>query len=177
MTRPIEHREARVPEGLDTATPSLTSVAWSSSETLPFAAWAECGRRFGALGRGVSWWIGDWLLFGNEHYGEKYSRASRITGYDAQTLMNMAYVASHFAHGRRREVLSWSHHAEVASLSPDDQDRWLDFAIEQRLSVQSLRIEVRSARRSETGTASDEKRGQQTEAVVCPNCSHAFEVE
>jgi putative SOS response-associated peptidase YedK len=29
---------------------------------------------------------------------------------------------------RRREVLSWSHHREVAALPPAEQDEWLDRA-------------------------------------------------
>ena len=52
-------------------------------------------------------------------------RASRITGYDVQTLMNMVYVATRFESGRRRERLSWSHHAELAALEPPEQEEWL----------------------------------------------------
>jgi hypothetical protein len=42
--------------------------------------------------------------------------------------MNMAYVAGRFAPERRRAELSFSHHAEVAALAPDEQEEWLDRA-------------------------------------------------
>ena len=53
--------------------------------------------------------------------------------------MNMVYVATRFEAERRRERLSWSHHAELAALEPDDQEQWLTRAEEQRLSVRDLR--------------------------------------
>ena len=58
----------------------------------------------------------------------------------------MVYVASKIEPGRRREQLSWSHHAELAALEPADQDRWLDQAVSARLSVRSLRQAIRVQR-------------------------------
>src|SRR5918998_5974009 len=116
----------------------LTNVSWSAADALSFEQWVRDGRRLGMIGRGVGWWIGDWLRFGNARYGEKYVRASKITGYDVQTLMNMVYVASNIEPARRRESLSWSHHAELAALSPAEQDDWLDRAEECRLSARDL---------------------------------------
>jgi hypothetical protein len=60
--------------------------------------------------------------------------------------MNMAYVASRFHASRRREGLSWSHHAEVASLQFDEQEMWLQHAAEMKLSVRGLREELRASR-------------------------------
>jgi hypothetical protein len=163
----------------------LTSTAWVPEGDLQLANWLDYGRRLGTLGRGVSWWIGDWLLYGNERYGEKYVRAARVTGYDAQSLMNMSYVASRFSYDRRREKLSWSHHAELAALTPAEQDRWLDLAAAERLSVHSLRLEVRAARRSvetnEVGTqdhalAARTASDASTHDVVCPRCMHVIQV-
>ena len=107
----------------------------------------EDGRRLARLGR-PGWWIGDWLRFGAEAFGERYAPAARTTGYDRQSLMNMVYVASKIEPGRRREQLSWSHHAELAALEPADQDRWLDHAVDERLSVRSLREAIRGQRRA-----------------------------
>jgi hypothetical protein len=137
------------------------------------------------MGRTVGWWIGDWLTFGNRAYGERYARASRITGYDVQTLMNMAYVASRFATERRREALSWSHHAELAALPVADQDRWLARAEGDRLSVRCLRDALRAERKAErdampspadgdterTGADPDPVRGDD---LTCPACGYAF---
>ena len=125
----------------------LTATAYVIQGNVPFGDWVQHGRRLGVIGRSAGWWIGDWLRYGNARYGDRYARASRITGYDTQTLMNMVYVASHFEPSRRRESLSWSHHAELAALPQEEQDWWLDRAETDRLSVRCLREEVRRERR------------------------------
>jgi hypothetical protein len=133
------------PPSRDTA---LTPTAYVIQGNVPFGEWVQHGRRLGVIGRSAGWWIGDWLSYGNARYGDRYARASRITGYDAQTLMNMVYVASRFEPSRRREGLSWSHHAELAALPPEDQERWLTRAESDRLSVRCLREEIRRERRT-----------------------------
>ncbi len=167
--------------------PTITAVSWRPDPHLSFAQWVRHGRKLGLMGRNVGWWLGDWLRFGNAAYGERYVGASRVTGYDVQTLMNMVYVASHIEHSRRREALSWSHHAEVACLSAAEQDAWLDRAEEERLSVRCLRQELRREKRARKDVV-DEARTQiaQTAAadphahsddanVVCPSCGHLFD--
>lgn len=159
---------------------AVTPVAWRAKLDLGLEEWLESGRKLGLLGRNVPWWIGDWLCYGNHAYGERYVRAARVTGYDIQTLMNMVYVASHFAPARRRGNLSWSHHAEVVALDPADQDIWLDRVEAERLSVRCLRQEIRAHMRNsqeqpalETSSeaalvASDVH--EQHEVGVCPSC-------
>jgi hypothetical protein len=154
----------------------LTGVSWSAPGAMSFEQWVLHGQRLGAIGRGVGWWIGDWLRFGNARYGEKYVRASKITGYDVQTLMNMVYVASSVDPSRRRERLPWSHHAEVAALPPEEQDRWLDRVEEDRLSVRDLRLLLREVRRIEAGEqpaqagTPEAQEGAPEHAPVCPEC-------
>jgi hypothetical protein len=145
---------------------------------MSFADWVEQGRRLGLVGRSVGWWIGDWLRYGNATYGDRYTRAARVTGYDNQTLMNMAYVASHIEPSRRRKTLSWSHHAEVAALEPVEQDRWLERAESDRLSVRCLREEMRrearvmkEAQERAAGALTD---GEEDGSVLCPSCGHSF---
>jgi hypothetical protein len=126
---------------------TLTTTAWRPRLELSLAAWARQGRWLGALGRGSGWWIGDWVRYGNARYGDRYTSAARVTGYDVQSLMNMAYVAGRFEASRRRAGLSFSHHAEVASIPAEEQDLWLDRAEVGNLSVRSLRSELRRVRR------------------------------
>jgi hypothetical protein len=164
----------RAAERRDGCRPTVTSTSWMLEQVPTLPEWLEHGQRLGLVGRGVAWWIGDWLRFGNATYGERYDRASRVTGYDQQTLMNMVYVASRFESARRRERLSWSHHAEVAALDVGDQERWLDLAERERMSVRSLRIEVSAARltvrRAALGSATPIAK-----ALVCPNCNAVIE--
>ncbi|MFC4374170.1 hypothetical protein ACFO5K_08625 [Nocardia halotolerans] len=134
---------------------SVSAVAWEPVAAIHCEEWLRHGEKLGTIGRAAAWWIGDWVNFGNVKFGEKYSRAARITGYDVQSLMNMAYVASRFSTGRRRERLSWSHHAEVAALPEADQDRWLRHADESKLSVRGLREALRTERRKAAARSRD----------------------
>jgi hypothetical protein len=93
--------------------------------------------------------VGDWVRCGNANFGERYVDAARLTGYDIQSLRNMAHVASRFDPVRRRRALSYSHHAALARMAPDPQDYWLDRAEADRLSVSDLRLEVKAAERRE----------------------------
>lgn len=161
---------------------TINDVSWRAAEDLSFSEWLEYGRRLGVMGRSAGWWIGDWLSYGNHVFGERYVRASRITGYDSQTLMNMAYVASRFDASRRRGRLSWSHHAEIAAMEPEEQDQWLERAESDRLSVRCLREGIRRERlrkKAEEEAAEREScgtnEGERLDAdMVCPECGHVF---
>jgi hypothetical protein len=156
-----------------TQSSAASPVAWAPTREIDLSEWAAVGRRLGAIGRCGQWVLGDWIRYGNVKFGERYTRAARITGYDAQTLMNMVYVASRFEISRRRESLSWSHHETLASLEPDAQDHWLSRAESERLSIADLRTELRSSRRRpKAPSAETETRGGETDALVCPSCGH-----
>jgi hypothetical protein len=156
---------------------SFNLTAWLPGEDMGHPEWVASGRRLGAIGRGAQWWLGDWLLYGAAKWGEKYVEASKITGYDVGSLRNMASLASQFDSSRRRDNLTWGHHAAIASLDPGEQEHWLDRAIALRLSVADLRIELRAARRGHRETAESQSLPRHTSAadgVVCPNCGHTM---
>jgi hypothetical protein len=159
---------------------TLSDVSWCAAEDMSLSEWLEYGRKLGVMGRSAGWWIGDWLTYGNHVFGERYARASRITGYDAQTLMNMAYVASRFEVSRRRGKLSWSHHAEIAAMEPEEQDFWLERAEADRLSVRCLREGVRRERlRKKAEVEAAESESDATDErphddLVCPSCGHVL---
>jgi hypothetical protein len=147
----------------------MTRVAWAPSRAIEYAEWASMGRRLGGITRCSQWWLGDWIRYGNARYGEKYARAAALTGYDVQSLRNMAYVASSFGDpSRRRDRLSWSHHECLASLSADQQDRWLDRSEAERLSVADLRLELRGRRRRRTCELD-------AAGLVCPTCGQSVD--
>lgn len=158
---------------------TLTPVSWTPCREFGLRDWIQQGQRLGTIGRACAWWIGDWLRYGNAKHGEKYSRAARITGYDAKSLMNMVYVATRFEVSRRRENLSWSHHAAIASLDIHQQERWLDFSERQRLSVHCLRLELASQRsdarkHAPNGPEESAAHAQANSPVACPECGTEF---
>ncbi len=166
--------------GVTRPTEPPSDVAWIPGTDIDVHKWVRAGQRLGAMTRCSQWWLGDWVRYGTVRWGEKYKEASRITGYDIQSLRNIAYVAGRVEVSRRRDNLTWSHHAEVSSLAPDEQDRWLDLAETQKMSVSDLRIELRSARRAERRSAEDpeelEPPRSAAKIVICPECQHEFEV-
>jgi hypothetical protein len=155
----------------------LTPTSWTSGPELEPADWIHWGRWLGTVGRGSAWWIGDWVRDGNTRYGERYKLVASITGYDTQTLMNMAYVTSRFEPSRRRENLSFSHHAEVAPLCREEQDRWLDHAMFGQLSVRALRAELRrmTAGAADLETPRRARAPSRPGMVRCPGCGQTFE--
>ncbi|WP_202546701.1 hypothetical protein [Streptomyces sp. SID2119] len=62
-----------------------------------------------------------------------------------------------FEFWRRRESLSFGHHAEVASLPPTEADAWLDRSEQHRWSRNQLRINLRESRRGKRAVASPER--------------------
>ncbi|MFD9499462.1 LmbU family transcriptional regulator [Streptomyces sp. NPDC060035] len=109
-------------------------------------SWERIGASLRELTNSSAWWLADWLLFGEAAYGlRRYREAIERTGLDYQTLRNYAWVARRFEHHRRRDSLSFAHHAEVTRLSPSEQDYWLRKAEQQKWSRNELRRAVRAS--------------------------------
>lgn len=150
-------------------------MSWTAGAELPYENWLRLGSRLGVAGRNSAWWIGDWVRYGTTRYGTKYAAATRVTGYDRQTLMNMVSVATRFETSRRRENLSWSHHAELAALDAREQERWLDRATADRLSVRDLRDELAAVRPPAARLREQASAETATElGALCPHCGHRF---
>ncbi|OQD51816.1 LmbU family transcriptional regulator [Streptomyces phaeoluteigriseus] len=108
-------------------------------------SWERIGASLRELTNSSAWWLGDWLIFGETTYGlRRYREAIERTGLDYQTLRNYAWVARRFDHHRRRDSLSFAHHAEVTRLSPPEQDYWLREAEQRKWSRNELRRAVRA---------------------------------
>lgn len=166
-----EPANARARRSRSPSSPSL--VAWIPSSEIDYREWAAVGQRLGGIGRCSQWWIGDWVRYGSARWGERYAVAARITGYDAHSLRNMVWISSRFEPSRRRDNLTWSHHASVATLEPYEQDRWLDRAATEKFSVSDLRVELRSTRQSDTDDPEDAgglRSAEKTTFITCPQC-------
>lgn len=115
-------------------------------QNLPEPSWEQIGTSLRELTNSSAWWLADWLIFGETTYGlRRYREAIERTGLDYQTLRNYAWVARRFEHHRRRDSLSFAHHAEVTRLSRPEQDYWLRKAEQQKWSRNELRRAVRAS--------------------------------
>lgn len=119
----------------------LTEISYVAPVDLPYVMWEEDGVVLGQMEKAVQWWIGDWLNFGEQAYGEKYSQALEETGLSYSALSHYAWVAARVC--TRVQTLSWSHHRAVAGLEPDEQREWLEKAGEQNWSKRDLEKQLR----------------------------------
>lgn len=112
---------------------------------MPFESWREVGSKIVVIANCSAWWIGDWLVYGERMYGDRYEQAITDTSLGYQTLRNYAWVARKVPASRRRDLLSFGHHAEVAALPDDEQDIWLARAEQLSWSRNRLRQGLRAA--------------------------------
>jgi hypothetical protein len=121
---------------------------------LPYDKWLGIGLQLAAVSTSSAWCLGDWLIHGEDAYSGRYRDAIEHTALDYQTLRNYAWVARRFSLSRRRDTLSFAHHAEVAGQPEHEQDFWLRKAEELSWSRNRLRQEVRGSLAERT-TADD----------------------
>ncbi len=131
-----DHRRAEV---------LTTRVGLQIPSDLSFDAWQRAGGQLAGVVDSSSWWLGDWLVFGKDHYADRYQLGIRTAGLKYQTLRNYAWVSRRFDMQRRRSGLTFQHHAEVASLPVDKQEIWLDRAEQQGWTTKQLRNSIRAA--------------------------------
>jgi hypothetical protein len=101
--------------------------------------WVKAGNVLQTIHKHINFWIGDWILFGEQYFSDTYSQAIFLTGKSDITLRNCAWIASVFPPEQRRD-LSYTHHFEVAGMDNiEDRDYLLDKAEEEEWSAGHLR--------------------------------------
>ncbi len=123
----------------------VTRTGLQLPQQLRFERWLVVGRELAAISTSAAWCLGDWLAFGEKAYPGRYRHAIEQTSLDYQTLRNYTWVARQFAMSRRRDTLTFGHHAEVAALPIPEQDFWLRKAEEHQWPVKQLRRQVRAS--------------------------------
>lgn len=125
------------------AEPDHPALALDIPGDQTFDQWVQMGRKLCASSQVINWYIGDWWAAGQHRYGARAKAAAEgIFGKEFQTIANAASVSRAFETSRRREHLSWTHHAEVAALPPAEADSLLAKAEDEHLSTRDLRREV-----------------------------------
>ncbi|TBL45502.1 hypothetical protein EYA84_00470 [Verrucosispora sp. SN26_14.1] len=113
---------------------------------MPITAWRNLGKQIFVIADSSAWWLGDWLIYGQSAYPDRYRHAIAETSLDYQTLRNYAWVARRFTPHRRRERLSFQHHAEVAGLPEQEQEAMLTQAELNGWSRNQLRRQIQQRR-------------------------------
>ena len=110
-------------------TGQLTKTGWLLPEALTEQDWKQAGSSIARIEGAMMWWLGDWWNFGGHKYGDRKAlvEADDWDGPVIQTCMNAASVCARFETYRRREVISFSIHAECASLPSEEADKILSW--------------------------------------------------
>lgn len=120
---------------------TTTGIRWlrkpTIEELVDLVAWTRLTET------AAKFWLGDLLAYGEDEFGETYTQALEMTGYAMQTAKNIVWVARAVASPRRREDLSFEHHAEVAPLTPAKQTEWLAKAADDNLTRDEMRSQIR----------------------------------
>jgi hypothetical protein len=91
------------------------------------------------IGSAAQWWLGDLYLAFKPKWGDRAAFFDQHPNWPAMgTVQNYATVCNAFQISRRRENLSFTHHALVADLEPAEADAQLDWC-EERQPVRSTR--------------------------------------
>jgi hypothetical protein len=102
----------------------LHTTALTLPDDLTYDEWVDYGHGLARMVHAVKWWIGDWWAYGSHRYGER-AKIAADSNWKFQTCMNAGWVARKIETSRRREVLPFEHHAEVAGFAVEDQERFL----------------------------------------------------
>jgi len=112
-----------------------------------YEEWVQIGKTLQGISRAIGWWLGDWIRFGEAEYGEKYTQAIDATGLDYGYLNNLVYVCNAIDFSCRHEKLSFTIHAEVASVEPDIRNKLLDTAEKKEWHTREMREAVKKYNR------------------------------
>lgn len=140
----FQHVKSLADAGAITAT-SLTL----SDPSMSYDLYESLGAYLGRMNRSCAWWIGDWLVFGEGAFPDRYAQAAEVTGLAEQTLLNRVYVCKNIPPSRRKASLSFSVHSEVAPLGAREQKAWLDRAERGGWSQRDLRAQMKASRKDE----------------------------
>lgn len=109
---------------------------------ITFDEWAGLMASTTRMAESVQWWLGDVYLFGEAKFGEEASQALDASGVAFKTIQNYAWVAKAIPAYARVDGVSWSVHAELASLPESERDLLLAKAAENAWTVNETRREL-----------------------------------
>jgi hypothetical protein len=98
---------------------------------LSFDEWFHDGKILTFYHNSLQFAIGDWLLYGEQVFADKFDSVIDELGFSDASLNNFKSVAKGLPPSRRRENVSYSIHAEVKSLPVEHADKFLEIAAQE----------------------------------------------
>ena len=123
----------------------LSATALDLPETISYEEYESLGTALGMFDRACRWWIGDWLIRGEDLFPDRYAQAAALTGLSEMTLMQRVSTARAIPPRRRRHLVSYSVHVELRKLPPREQTKWLTYAEKHTSTVSEIRVALKPA--------------------------------
>lgn len=139
---------------------------------MEYEEWDKIGHQIGRVNQGLMWWIGDWLNYGEQAFGEKYAQAMENTGKAYSTVRQAAYMARKYPPETRRDALTFSHYSIVTGLTDDLGNRLLTLAENNAWTVKQLK-EQRDKMEADVNPKPDKAEAM----VCCPACGAEFPIK
>lgn len=121
----------------------MTPTAMVFAPTCSYNTWKSKGTQMAnviqTFNGHLRWWVGDWIIYGEQIWPDMYSQALEECFYSYGSLRNCVYVCRKIARERRRETLSFEHHYQVCPFNEEDQEKWLTLADQNHWTVAEMR--------------------------------------
>ena len=136
--------------------------------TMEFDTWTSILHNIGEFSETSRFWLGDALAFGAGLFGEEHAQtvegapqelydvAHRITGLKVATLENYASLCRNVPLRVRRVELPFTVHEAVRALDVTEQVYWLNEAVVNGWDRETLRAEIKAAKKGEPATPKQE---------------------
>jgi len=105
-----------------------------------FEEWQQDGVNIANASKRSVWMMGDWLNFGSTAFKKEYQKAIEMTGWELQTLRNIASVCKAFPPEKRTPGMSFEHHRLLAPLTEPERAPLIERAVTEKLSAAALRL-------------------------------------
>ncbi len=116
--------------------------------TLPggFKQWEKKGHTLAERGRKLSWEIADWVIDGDDRFGDLAVQVFDDVGLDSRTVTKYVRVARAFPAEQRTYELPFRAYEAVAALEPAAAHRILEDVVEEGGTSEAVRDRVRALR-------------------------------
>lgn len=123
---------------------ALSETGLRLPATISREDYEKLGVTLGRIHESMRWAIGDYILAGEQLFGQDAYQLSESLGISPESRQQYVRVSQAIEPPRRRGELTWSHHRAVASLEAEDQDRWLADAVEKGWTKGELETRMRT---------------------------------
>ena len=122
-------------------------TVFTPATPVSFEDWQDAGEVIWSRWRSIPWLLATWYVYGEEHFPTLAIQAlpspdSPVALKEVKTLQHYSWGVKRVPESVRDYDLSFSHHAAVASLSHEDQRKFLQVAKDESLTIAELRQRI-----------------------------------